>query len=393
MLNHKTTIMKHIHLIHVVESSKRHIWLEQLLEHLGKNAFSQSVVTLETQGELSNILPEGMVNVFSPPSGNRVLGAMEAVRMVRSARKAGYTNFLLLHGHKASIVGAIAALSANMDFGVIHHVQPKYFQFLRSQKPIRGFIHQRIYRYYIRRAKIVQALSKEVTESLVSLGCDPKRIVSVGHGVDFEKFERSLESGSSELQIKVGFPRILMVGRLVWEKNYPLAIGAFADLRRSYPEAQLLIAGTGPLEHEIKSLVEKFGLLENFSLLGRVENVPKLMADSDLLLHLAMTESYGQIYIESCLAGLPIFTFPVGIAMDLSEKSDPLVHLLTSGDPKEISEQVGQFLSSFASEKSLIASLPRNDYRKHDQRVVFQEMSDYLTRLVPELDRDNNKGS
>ncbi|MDP1720695.1 MAG: glycosyltransferase [Candidatus Nanopelagicaceae bacterium] len=375
--------MKKIHLIHVVESSKRHTWFEKLVDHLGRNTFSQSVVTLETRGELNDHLSHSAIDAFSPVSNSRVLGLIEAVRKVRRARKESYINFLILHGHRAAIVGVIAALTANLNFGVIHHVQPKYFQLLRSQKPIRGFIHQRIYRYYIRHAKIVQALSREVSESLISLGCNPERIVSIGHGVDFEEFKRSLESESNQLPLRTGFPRILMVGRLAWEKNYPLAIEVFADLCHSYPEAQLLIAGTGPLEDEIKSLLVKWDLFENVSLLGRVENVPKLMANSDLLLHLAMTESYGQVYIESCLAGLPIFTFRTGIAIDLSEESDPLVHLLSSRDPKGISDQIERFLSS-STKTSHASSLLRNDYRKHDQRVVFQEMADYLTRLVPE---------
>lgn len=376
--------MKQIHLIHVVESSARYSWFERLFVYLNAQGFSQSLVTLQPRGEINDYLEKGPVNVFSQQSENRILSASGIVRLIRNARKKGSTNFLLLHGHKAAIVGLVAARTANLDFDVIHHVQPKYFQFLRSQKPLRGLIHQSIYRYYIRRATIIQSLSMEVTGHLLALGCDPKKIVSVGHGVDFEIFQKALSDESSDLSLKPGFPRILMVGRLAWEKNYPLAIEAFDQLRSSYPNAQLFIAGSGPLEHEFKSLVSKKGLLRNVTFLGWVKNIPKLMVNSDVLLHLAVTESYGQVYIEACLANLPIFSFPAGVAIDLSEAEDPLVHIIESELPENISNQIKDFLVGRKDNPNIVAT-PLGNYRRHDQTVVFQEMADYLSQLIPKL--------
>lgn len=374
--------MKQIHIIHVVESSSRVSWFERLFVHLHAEGFSQSLVTLQPRGEINDYLAGGPVNVFSQSNENRILSAIGVVRSIRNARTSGKINFLLLHGHKAAFVGLLAARLANLDFGVIHHVQPKYFQFLRVQSPLRGFIHQRIYNFYIRRANIIQSLSMEVTESLLALGCDVRKIVSVGHGIDFAKFQDSLNDETPELQLKPGFPRILMVGRLAWEKNYFLALEMFDLLRQTFPKAQLLIAGTGPLENDIKALVAQKGLVDNVTFLGWVKNIPKLMMDSDVLLHLAVTESYGQVYIEACLANLPIFSFPAGIAMDLSEADDPLVHIINSELPEDISNQIKDFLIGRKDNPDIVA-LTLDKYRRHDQTVVFQEMADYLSQLIP----------
>lgn len=378
--------MERIHLIHVVESSKRQLWLEKLIDHLALSSISQSVVTLEKEGDLNDFLSAKLVQVLSPASKRLISVTFLAVKLVRKARKKESINFLLLHGHKASLIGAKAARISNLNFGIVHHVQPKYFELLKTRYPLRGWVHQLIYRYYIKRATIIQALSKEVTHSLTTLGCDPQKIMAVGHGVDFDAFQKSLENPVGDVFRKPGFPRILMVGRLAWEKNYPLAIEVFAELYKSYPEAQLLIAGSGPAENEIKLLIERFNLSENVSLLGRVENVPRLMVNSDLLMHFALTESYGQIYIEACLSGLPIFTFPVGIAMDLAAESDPLIHLLSENNPEWISGQICQFLTSSPNKQPLDTSFMRNRYCKHDQEKVFQEISNYLTRLIPEFE-------
>ena len=376
--------MKQIHLIHVVQSSSRHSWLEHLFIRLQDQGFSQSLVTLEPKGEINDFLAGGSINVFSQTNKNRIMGVAGAVRSIRNAQKSGSTNFLLLEGHNAAFAGALAARLLNLDFGIVHHNQPKYFQLLKKQSLFRGLIHQHIYNYYIKRANIVQSLSMEVTESLIALGCDARKIVSVGHGVDFAKFQEDLTDESPQLQLNAGFPRILMVGRLAWEKNYFLALESFELLQQTFPKAQLLIAGTGPLQADIESFVAQRNLDENVSLLGWIKNIPKLMAVSDALLHLSVTESYGQVYIEACLANLPIFSLPTGIAIDLFEADDPLVHIIDSESPKDISTQLKDFFIGREDDPKTVATV-LGEYRKHDQAVVFQEMADYLSKMIPKL--------
>ena len=368
----------------MVQSSSRHSWLEHLFIRLQDQGFSQSLVTLEPKGEINDFLAGGSINVFSQTNKNRIMSVAGAVKSIRNAQKSGSTNFLLLEGHNAAFAGALAARLLNLDFGIVHHNQPKYFQLLKKQSLFRGLIHQHIYNYYIKRANIVQSLSMEVTESLIALGCDARKIVSVGHGVDFAKFQKDLTDDSPQLQLNAGFPRILMVGRLAWEKNYFLVLESFELLRQTFPEAQLLIAGTGPLQADIESLVSQKSLAENVFLLGWIKNIPKLMAVSDALLHLSVTESYGQVYIEACLTNLPIFSFPTGIAIDLFEADDPLVHIIDSESPKDVNTQIKDFFIGRETDSKTVAPI-LGEYRKHNQAVVFQEMSDYLSRIIPRL--------
>lgn len=377
--------LRQIQLIHIVESSKRYGWFDKLFAHLETQGFTQALVTLEPKGEINESLLAGNIVVKSPSSRRVVMSSIQVVGFVLKLRNSGHVSFLILHGHRASIVGSIAAKAAKLDYVIVHHTQPRYFELLRARRPFRGSAHQMIYRLYIKKAKIVQALSDEVTQSLKHKGVDPRKIVTVGHGVDFEAFQKSIDSASGEIPIKSGFPRILMVGRLAWEKNYPKAIEVFEELNKSYPNAQLLIAGSGPAESEIKLLVDMSNFSENVLFLGRVENVPELMINSDLLMHFAMTESYGQVYIEACLSGLPIFTFPTGIATDLAENSDAQIHLLTQNDPHWISEQITEFLSNSPQKRPLDVNYLKNLYRSHDQEVIFQEMSKYLKRLILDL--------
>jgi glycosyltransferase involved in cell wall biosynthesis len=376
--------MNQIHLIHLVESSSRHNWLEQLIISLYNLGFSQSLVTLQPRGEINNFLTGESISVYSQKTNNRILSIIGAVKSVKNAQKTGSTNFLLVEGHIAAFVGALAGRLLNINFGLVHHQQPKYFQLLREKSPIKGLIHQSIYNFYIKRAQIVQSLSMEVTNTLLAKGCEARKIVSVGHGIDFSKFQRDLTDETPYPRLNGGFPRLLMVGRLTWEKNYFLAIESFQILRKTFPTAQLLIAGTGPLQADIESFVLKQGLSEHVFLLGWVKNIPKLMAASDALLHLSVTESYGQVYVEACLANLPIFSFSTGIAIDFHQSKDPLVHIFDSESPHEINMQIKNFFIGKEDDVKNVDTLFMK-YRRHDQSIVFQEIAEYLSRMIPQF--------
>ena len=162
--------VKEILLIHVVESSKRYTWFEKLFAHLETQGFHQALVTLEPKGEINELLFSGKIAVRSPRSKRAVISSIQAIDSICKLRKEGYTNLLFLHGHRAAIVGAVAARIAKLDFAIVHHVQPRYFQLLKTRHPLRGSIHQLIYRYYVSQAKVIQSLSQEVTKSLTALG-------------------------------------------------------------------------------------------------------------------------------------------------------------------------------------------------------------------------------
>ena len=50
------------------------------------------------------------------------------------------------------------------------------------------------------------------------------------------------------------------VGRLHPQKNHDFLIDVFAELKKSKPDAELILVGTGPLEEKVKSKVAEKGL-------------------------------------------------------------------------------------------------------------------------------------
>jgi glycosyltransferase involved in cell wall biosynthesis len=366
--------------IHLVESSGRHLWLENLIESLRIRGFSQSLVTIQKRGEINDLLESRGVKIFSPKSETSPYNLIELIKLVKYLNKQDNNSFVLAQGHKPAIIAYLANILIGTGYGVIHHHQPSYFTRLQEEHRIRGFIHQNIYKAYLKRATLVQSLSRDVTDSLIELDVPSSRIIQIGHGVDFIKFQERMSGEEVEWPSEEIFPTILMVGRLAWEKNYLVALQTIAHLKQRFPQIRLLIAGTGPDELELLTEISRLQLNENVVLLGWVSNIPKLMKSVDLLLHLSLTESYGQVYIEACLANLPVFTFPAGVAIDLALANDPLIHLIMNQNPGEISIQLADYLKSGKNPRSQVVVKPHL-YRDHDQLVVLDKIGDYLSQL------------
>ena len=352
-------------------------WFEKLLLTLHKRNFSQSLVTLTSSEVIfsTSILED--LQIHSPKHNFRIFRYFEVIKLIGMARSKREKSFLFAQGHEESIICSIAARIFGLKFGLAHHVQPSFFPELMKRKRLKGFIHYELYKYYIRRASLIQSLSSNVTESLEGLGVDKNRMVFLGHGINFEEFAKKIIHSVPVQWNLDDFPTLLMVGRLSWEKNYTLALESFKQLCVESESAKLIIAGVGPMKDELKEFVTKNNLEQRVEFLGYVSNIPRLMIEADALVHLSLSESYGQIYLEACLVDLPIISYPVGIIKDLKNMSIPEITILNSKDPIVVAKDIASFCENTlrGRKKRGFSAQP---YAIHNEQYVFQEMAKFL---------------
>jgi glycosyltransferase involved in cell wall biosynthesis len=108
--------------------------------------------------------------------------------------------------------------------------------------------------------------------------------------------------------------RILCVGRLERQKDFGLAIRAFAQLRRKVP-ARLLILGEGRDRTRLMRLVRRLDLAADVTMPGHAPSASPAFAEADLLLCTSRYEGYPAAQIEALAAGLPVVTTPCTAAM------------------------------------------------------------------------------
>jgi glycosyltransferase involved in cell wall biosynthesis len=108
---------------------------------------------------------------------------------------------------------------------------------------------------------------------------------------------------------------ILTVSRLDPEKNPLLLLDVIKRLHERDGRWRLRIAGDGRLRPELEARIAADGLEDVVELLGEVPNGPelwKLYRESQLFLHVSLTEGLPQVLLEAQAAGLPIVGTAVG---------------------------------------------------------------------------------
>lgn len=108
--------------------------------------------------------------------------------------------------------------------------------------------------------------------------------------------------------------RIVSVGRLNAQKNFPLLLEAFAQFVQTEPDWSLEIYGQGPMENELKSLAEELKLTETVKFAGYVSDVTSRIRDAGMFVLTSDFEGISNAMSEAMALGLPVICTdcPVG---------------------------------------------------------------------------------
>lgn len=103
-----------------------------------------------------------------------------------------------------------------------------------------------------------------------------------------------------------GTPVVLWVGSFLHRKAPTLAVEAFAKLRRAVP-VRLVMAGDGPLQGQVRMMVDRLGLGKDVELLGRRPwgEIRDLYDSASAFLFTSLRDSFGSQFLEALGRGLP----------------------------------------------------------------------------------------
>ncbi|WP_353980564.1 glycosyltransferase family 4 protein [Salinicola endophyticus] len=99
--------------------------------------------------------------------------------------------------------------------------------------------------------------------------------------------------------------RLGFAGRMTGLKAPMVALETFAELKQRCPEAELWIAGNGPLEPVLKHWTSKWGLEESVRFLGLVDDMPQFYASLDAFICPSWREPFGNVVQEALAHGVP----------------------------------------------------------------------------------------
>ena len=207
------------------------------------------------------------------------------------------------------------------------------------------WMRKRIERLVYDRADCFIVLSKPFRRILTThYGVDASMVRIVPGGVDSKRF--AISHSKAESREQLGWPNdrpiILSVRRLVHRVGLLELIEAMPRVVRRVPDANLFIAGKGPLAPELEARIHALELEQHVKLLGFVpdEILPLAYRAADLsVIPTQQLEGFGLVAVESLAAGTPPLVTPVGGLPDVvRDLSDNLIMEGTSVD--QISEHL-----------------------------------------------------
>jgi glycosyltransferase involved in cell wall biosynthesis len=105
-------------------------------------------------------------------------------------------------------------------------------------------------------------------------------------------------------------PHLLAVGRLVREKGFDLLLPALVEVRRQFPAADLVIAGSGAEEATLKAQSLALGLDAAVCFAGHVAEPWSYFSPATLFVLSSRQEGMPNAMLEAAAAGLPIVALP-----------------------------------------------------------------------------------
>jgi glycogen(starch) synthase len=107
---------------------------------------------------------------------------------------------------------------------------------------------------------------------------------------------------------------VLLVGRLVYEKGFQLALEALPGLIERVGNVRFLVAGSGTHEAELKAQAEELGLLEHGTFLGWIGDdvLHSLYRIADLTVVPSIYEPFGLVALEAMASGCPCIVADTG---------------------------------------------------------------------------------
>jgi colanic acid/amylovoran biosynthesis glycosyltransferase len=185
-----------------------------------------------------------------------------------------------------------------------------------------------IYNYLFTCADLLMPISQHWQNKLISLGCDPSKIMVHHMGIDCHKF---IPAPKPQEQTK---KLIISVARLVEKKGLADGIDAVAQLGKTPSQLVYYIVGDGILRSQLTKQIEQLAATEQIKLLGWLEQseLCQLISQADILLAPSVTSKNGDS------EGIPVSL------MEAMAQSIPVVSTCHSGIAELVENDVAGYL-------------------------------------------------
>jgi len=208
------------------------------------------------------------------------------------------------------------------------------------------------------------------------LGVNPDR---------FKKIEANNTSLKSELNMGEDVVVVAFIGRLNVEKGCRELIQAMGQVHADFPNIYLLFIG--PSEDRMKEELEKLVLMMNIKnkvrFLGERDDIPQLLAISDMLVLPSYREGLGMVLLEAAAAGKPVVTTNIRGCRDVVIHGETGL-LVPPRAVEELADAILDLLRDADKRKRMGDAARQRIAEKFDQNLFFAQTNNLYDQLLKE---------
>ena len=255
----------------------------------------------------------------------------------------------LVHGHDWLVAKASAELATRLTVPyvtTIHATEHGRHQGWVADQP-QAHIHA-VERWMARHADAVIVCSYYMRGHVADIfDIDERRVTVIPNGVDPSELRPN--GDLSALRGEFARPHeklVLLIGRLVYEKGFQLALDALPGVIADVGDVRFLVAGSGTHEAELRAQASRLGLDEHGTFLGWIGDdvLHSLYRIADLCVVPSIYEPFGLVALEAMASGCPCIVADTGGLREVVPVGEKVGLRFNGGDAAHLGVMIERLL-------------------------------------------------
>ncbi len=203
---------------------------------------------------------------------------------------------------------------------------------------------------YYMRGHVADVFDLDETRiSVIPNGIDPMDLQPVD---DLETLRSRFAAPDEQL--------VLLIGRLVYEKGFQLALEALAPIihgRAPGARVRFLVAGSGTHEEELRAQAEQLGLMDHGTFMGWIGDdvLHSLYRIADLCVVPSLYEPFGLVALEAMASGCPCIVADTGGLREVVPAGERVGLRFNGGDADHLGVMIERMLTDDELRERLVA--------------------------------------
>jgi glycogen(starch) synthase len=297
-------------------------------------------------------------------------------------RLADTRSYDIVHGHDWLVAGVSAKLASALAVPFVTTIHAT--EHGRHQgwvdKPPQSHIHG-VERWMAGHADAVIVCSHYMRGHVADVfDIDESRIAVIPNGID--PSELRPVGDLDALRLEFAQPQeqlILLVGRLVYEKGFQLALDALPGVIEQVPGARFIVAGSGTHEAELKEQAQRLGLDAHGKFLGWIgdDALHSLYRIADLCVVPSIYEPFGLVALEAMASGCPCIVADTGGLREVVPAGERVGLRFNGGDPEHLGVMIERLLVDRRLRDRLVAEASEHVLRFDWSDVAARTLAIY----------------